>query len=107
MERRSPEGVLLNENAYKRFVRVLADHKLDGKTFPLRFCTEDGPTIRIDSIKDVHQAAATKAGGQGTRYTCMVGGQEIYLFHDRDMWFVEFDREGGDQLVRALSYDDR
>ena len=32
---------------------------------------------------------ALKAGGQGVRYTCRIGGREIYLFHDRDHWFVE------------------
>ena len=84
MEPRSPEGVLLTENQYKRFVKVRADHNLDGKTLPLKFRTEDGPEIRIDRITDVRRAAATKAGGQGIRYTCIVCGHEIYLYHDRD-----------------------
>ena len=65
MEPRSPEGVLLTENQFKRFVKVRADHMLDGKTLPLKFRTEDGPEIKIDRITDVRRAAATKAGGQG------------------------------------------
>ncbi len=85
MDRMSPEGVLLTENAHKCFVKVRADHDPDGKTRPILIRTEDGPTLKIDSVVDVRRAAATKAGGQGIRYTCMIGGHELYLFHDRDM----------------------
>jgi len=106
MEPRSPEGVLLTENQYKRFVMVRADHLLNGKTLPLKFRTEDGPEIRIDRITDVRRAAATKAGGQGIRYTCMICGHELYLFHDRDMWFVEINPEGHSLTIDALSRAD-
>ena len=103
MEPRSPEGVLLTEIQYKRFVKVRADHMLDGKTLPLKFRTEDGPEIKIDRITDVRRAAATKAGGQGIRYTCIVCGHEVYLFHDRDMWFVEINAQDGALSIESLS----
>ena len=104
MEPRSPEGVLLTENQYKRFVKVRADHNLDGKILPLKFRTEDGPEIKIDRITDVRRAAATKAGGQGIRYTCIVCGHEVYLFHDRDMWFVEINAQDGALSIESLSH---
>jgi hypothetical protein len=44
---------------------------------------------KIDRILEIKRAAATKAGGQGIRYTCRVGNNQIYLFHDRDIWFIE------------------
>lgn len=43
---------------------------------------ENGEEVRypIDRIKDVCQAAAERAGGQGDRYTILVNGRETYLF---------------------------
>lgn len=78
-----------DENAYKEYVKVRADFCLDGSVVPLKFRAEEGETMLIDRIVDVRQAPALKAGGQGTRYTCRVGERMIYLFHDRDRWFVE------------------
>lgn len=52
----------------------------------------------IEKVKDVCQAAAEKAGGQGDRYTIKVNGRETYLFFERSAklngrvigtWFVE------------------
>ena len=53
------------------------------------FKDEKGEIVRIDRILDVCEAPALKKGGQGTRYTCRIGDHELYLFHDRDKWFVE------------------
>lgn len=83
---------------YKSYVRVIALHELDGRTVPIKFQLEDGGTVLVDKVLDARQAASTKAGGQGMRYTCRIacetgdGGvrsREIYLFCDRDRWFVE------------------
>ena len=88
-ERKSIEGVVLAPNQHKVFVKVRADHDLDGMIRPLMFRPEGGEVARIDRILDIRRAAATKAGGQGLRYTCRVGDRQIYLFHDRDVWFIE------------------
>ena len=40
------------ENPCKRYVKVRADHTIDGKTRPLLFRGADGPTCRIDRILD-------------------------------------------------------
>lgn len=61
--------------------------------------TEEGDVVKIDRILDVRQAPALKVGGQGVRYTCQIPQQsaddapgaerEIYLFYDRNQWFIE------------------
>lgn len=79
-DRRNPEKV---------FLKVRADHLPDGRIVPLKFKSENGDTVLIDRIEDVREAPALKKGGQGTRYTCRTGNHELYLFHDRDKWFVE------------------
>ena len=73
----------------KEYVKVRADFMPDGRILPLMFKTEDGQKTIIDRILDVRQAPALKVGGQGMRYTCRIGDQVIYLFHDRDYWFLE------------------
>ena len=73
----------------KEYVKVRADFLPDGRIVPLMFKGEDGVKIVIDRVTDVRMAPALKAGGQGVRYTCRIGGREIYLFHDRDHWFLE------------------
>lgn len=72
-------------------VKVRADHLLDGRVVPLLFKPEDGDAARIDAILDVREAAALKAGGQGTRYLIRVGDIRLALFHDRGKWFIETD----------------
>lgn len=73
----------------KAYVKVRADFMPDGRILPLMFKTEDGRKTVIDRILDVRMAPALKVGGQGMRYTCRVGDSVIYLFHDREYWFIE------------------
>ncbi len=79
----------LRRNPQKIYVKVRADHMPDGSTRPLMFRSEDGPAVRIDRVTDVREAPSLKAGGQGVRYTCLVQGRTLYLFHDEPYWFVE------------------
>lgn len=79
----------------KHYVKVRADHLLNGRIRPLMFRTEDGPAVLIDAIEDEREAPALKAGGQGTRYTCRVGEKRLFLFHDDALWFVEGDGDEG------------
>ena len=79
------------ENPGKVFVMVRADHRFDGRVRPLLFRTEDGPACRIDRILDERQAPSLRAGGQGTRYTCLTGERIVTLFHDDLYWFIETD----------------
>ena len=73
----------------KVYVKVRADHMLDGRIRPLMFRSEDGPVHVIDRIEDEREAPALKAGGQGVRYVCRVEGRRVRLFHDEPFWFVE------------------
>ena len=73
----------------KVFVKVRADHEVDGQVIPLMFKTETEDKIIIDRILDIRICASLKAGGQGMRYTCRIGQECIYLFHDQAHWFLE------------------
>ena len=81
----------LRKNSAKIFVKVRADHLLDGSIRPLMLRAEDGPAVKIDRITDAREAPSLKAGGQGMRYTCMAEGRQFYLFHDDIYWFIEAD----------------
>lgn len=73
----------------KIYVKVNADFDLDGKIVPQSIVWEDGRTFAIDDVTDIRRAASLKAGGQGTRHTCMIAGKERYLFYENPLWFVE------------------
>ena len=77
------------ENISKRFVKVRADHLTNGHIKPLMFREDEGPVCRIDRIIDEREAPSLKAGGQGTRYICLVQEKCFVLFHDGDYWFIE------------------
>ena len=50
---------------------------------------EDGQEYEIDKLCDRRQAAASKVGGSGIRYTIQINGRETFLFEDDELWFVE------------------
>lgn len=83
---------------YKTYVAVDVHFNEDGMMLPRRITWEDGQSYDIDRVKQIRQAAAAKAGGQGDRYTVVVNGMERYLFFERSTkltgnnigrWFVE------------------
>lgn len=74
----------------KVYVNVMAEFTKDGNLMPRTIIWEDGTNYEIQRIKDCRRAASLRAGGVGLRYTCVIGGQEKYLFYeDNNMWFVE------------------
>jgi len=73
----------------KTFVKVTAEHDESGRVRPLVLTWTDGRRYAIDRVTDVRQAPSLKGGGLGIRYTCRVGGREVYLFCDEGKWFVE------------------
>ncbi len=86
----------------KVYVAVKADFREDGRILPREITWEDGHKYIIDRVTDIRQAAAMKAGGQGDRYTVMIGGKQSYLFFERSAnlsgnnigrWFVERKRQ--------------
>ena len=79
----------------KRYVEVLARTTADGLRTPLEIVWEDGTRYRVDRVLDRRQAAATRCGGAGVRYTIRVLGHETYLFDEGPRWFVEARPRGG------------
>ena len=71
------------------YVKVVVEYDESGKIRPLSVEWEDGRKFDVDRLLDVRRAAATKAGGQGMRYTVRIMGRETYLFEDEGRWFVE------------------
>lgn len=75
--------------ARKVFIRVVAEFDEQGRLAPLSLTWEDGRCYPIDRILDIRQAASFKVGGRGTRYTCRIAGQRIFLFQDGNQWYLE------------------
>lgn len=75
--------------AHRAYVKVIVEYDEAGGVHPLRIEWEDGRKFRIERVLDVRRAAATKAGGEGMRYTCRIRRQETYLFECEGRWFVE------------------
>lgn len=74
----------------KVYVDVLAEFSKDGRLIPKEIIWEDGRRFEIDRVKDIKRAASMKGGGVGMRYTCIIMGQEKYLFYEENnFWFVE------------------
>lgn len=74
----------------KIYVDVLAEFSKDGMLMPKAILWEDGRKFVIDQVRDLRRAASLKAGGVGQRYTCVICGQEKYLYYeDNNLWFVE------------------
>ena len=73
----------------RAYVKVVVECDADGKVLPLSVEWEDGHVFEVDRLLDVRRAAATKAGGQGMRYTVRINGHETYIFQDDGRWFVE------------------
>ena len=74
----------------KVYVNVMAEFTRDGRLMPRTIIWEDGKKYEIQRVKDCRRAASLRAGGVGVRYTCVINGQEKYLFYeDNNMWFVE------------------
>lgn len=87
-----------NPNDIKVYVHVKVDFCEDGIMLPKEIIWEDGVSYKIDRVTDIRQAAAMRAGGQGDRYSIVVGGKQSYLFFERSTnqtgnnigrWFVE------------------
>lgn len=73
----------------KVYVDILLKNDKKGSLIPLKIKWEDGKIFDVDKVIHVCNAASTRVGGCGVRYTVMICGKETYLFHEDDRWFVE------------------
>lgn len=73
---------------YKRYIEVIAQHKKSGEIIPIYICWDNGKKYKIDKIFD-KQRRASEVGGCGMRYSCMIQGEQRYIFYEKDKWFIE------------------
>ena len=73
----------------KVYVDVDAHFTRDGQLTPTAIIWEDGRRYEIDKVTQIARRASMKAGGAGIRYTCIIRGQQSYLFYEVNKWFVE------------------
>ena len=75
--------------AVRTYVQVIATFNKEGIITP-HALTFHGRQYIIDRVLDRRPAAASKAGGQGMRYTVRIDEKETYIFFDENQrWFVE------------------
>ena len=71
----------------KKYVTVDVRFSEDGRLRPLQIVFDEEHIYEIDRVKDVCRRAAD-VGGVGDRYTCLIRGQERYLWFEKGRWFV-------------------
>ena len=73
---------------YKRYIEVIAKHRKNGEIIPLYIIWDNDKKYKIDKIFD-KQRRASQVGGCGMRYSCMIQGEQRYIFYEKDKWFIE------------------
>lgn len=95
---KTSNGSVADPKDRKVYVTVSVEFRKDGQMMPRQLVWEDGQKFDIDRVTAVTPAPALRAGGQGDRYTIMVGGRERYIWFERSAeisganlgrWFVE------------------
>lgn len=76
-------------NVNKMYVSVSAEFDTDGNMRPSVIHLDSGQDIKIRKIKNITRAASLRVGGQGIRYICSIGKQDIVLFYEKPRWFIE------------------
>jgi len=73
----------------RKFVPVTVRFDETGKMRPVEIEIDDEngyKTYKVDKVLDVRRAACQSAGGVGDRYTCLIRGQETYIWFDGRWW---------------------
>ena len=84
----------MTPQAEKVYVTVTALFTEDGIMMPREIIWEDGRVYQIDRLTDCRRCASLKVGGVGLRYTCMIRGQQKYLYYEENgKWFLEVDKK--------------
>ena len=76
------------EKRRKQYVPVVVRFDTEGKLRPLVIEFDEERKYPVDRVLDVRRAACQRVGGVGDRYTCMIRGQETYLWMEKGRWFV-------------------
>lgn len=77
------------EQCRKAYVSVNLDVDEDGVIYPRYIRWSNGKLFPIDQLLYKCRAASSKVSGGGIRYTVLIQGQQTYLYHEGNKWFVE------------------
>lgn len=66
----------------RKYLTVWVRFRNDGLMLPRAILWDDGRHYIIDKVKSIEKAAARKSGGQGDRYTVVIGGKLYDLFFE-------------------------
>lgn len=73
----------------RKNISILAKMQKNGRVIPQKILWDDGRIFEIDRILDIRNAASTRGGGKGIRYTIRIKNQERYVWLDEYFWFIE------------------
>ena len=73
----------------KEYIDVLTRFGKDGTILPICVYWPDGTGYTIERILDIRRASSLKTGDSGIRYTCMIKGQQTYIYLEENRWFAE------------------
>ena len=74
----------------KLLVDVVCVHYKSGHVKPIQIVWGNGVHYNVDKVLKIEQRASFKSGGSGLRYTCLIHGQQRYLYlQDDNSWFIE------------------
>lgn len=73
---------------YKKYINVVTMITKEAKLTPIFIIWDNGVKYHIDKVKEI-RPAASKLGGCGILYRCMIEGKERNLFYEVNRWFIE------------------
>lgn len=78
-------------NYQKVYVSVTAEFLVSGGMRPKTILWKDGRKFQIDKIKFIERAPCKSGGVLPVRYTVIIGGEQKYLYFERDkeQFFIE------------------
>ena len=76
----------------KVHVEVEVKFLKEGGMRPLWLIWEDGRKFEVERVRSIERRPARTGSLLVTRYTCLVRGQEKYLFFEGNRWFLEIAR---------------
>lgn len=71
----------------KQFVRVVANHEIDGSIQFLRIILGDGRSFEVDDSRDPYWGKS-KPSGVSLKYPVTIGGKKTELYEDNGRFWV-------------------
>lgn len=90
--------------SHRVYVRVLVEYDEEGGVHPKKITWEDGRCFSVERVLDVRRAAATKAGGQGIRYTCRIPAEKLTSLKTMDVGLSKEKNKKSGLFSRKITY---